>query len=228
MMTCWVDFEAPAAPGGGVTARDHKRLAGQRPERPVATAELGLGVEPGTRKARGHRTEKKKLSFNPNGPGHGRCRYGTYRQRHTHTDRHTTPQVSLSLYDMPRPHRRNMAGIFSPGCQKVRVGSGRVRAEAGGREQWRLAAWCLCACGPCMRTGRKSVGGEVELRMFFLRVLLIGPETSWTVARFWCEPSAHQSRRHAQVDRSVQELFRSGRFWEARQLNSTNSDFGRF
>ena len=150
-------------------------------------------------------------------------------ETHTHIDRHTTPQVSLSLYDMPRPHRRNMAGIFSPGCQKVRVGSGRVRAEAGGRGQWRLAAWCLCACGPCMRTGRKRVGGEVELRRFSLRALLIGPETSWTVARFWCEPSAHQSRRHAQVDRSVQELFlRSGRFWEARQLCSTNSDFGRF
>ena len=146
------------------------------------------------------------------------------------TQKHSTPQVRTGRAGWGR--RRLGSGRLGAEAgaghnHEVRVGSGRLGAEAGGTGQWRWAEFCLavcvcvcvCVCVACM-----GVGGKGARRLssdffsspgrFSWGVSPHGPE-----ARFWCEPSAHHSRRHAQVEVPVQKLFPWGRVSEAGQLS---------
>ena len=113
--------------------------------------------------------------------------------------------------------RRGRVTITKCGSGRVGWGRRRVEQDSGGGRSF---AWlCVCVCVACM-----GVGGKGARRLssdffsspgrFSWGVSPHGPE-----ARFWCEPSAHHSRRHAQVEVPVQKLFPWGRVSEAGQLS---------
>lgn len=149
---------------------------------------------------------------------------GENRRRHTETQHTTGSHGSGGL-------GATAAGVGSAGCGggggSQSRSAGRVGSAGGGGGWNRTVAVggvlpgcvCVCVCVACM-----GVGGKGARRLssdffsssgrFSWGVSPHGPE-----ARFWCEPSAHHSRRHAQVEVPVQKLFPWGRVSEAGQLS---------